>query len=237
MRILGYDIGVVEALIIVNVLIFIFTFLDVTAIYRPDGSQECIRNKNPYLCYGTYGEKCCVYTWHEYNLALAGSTIFEKPWTILTSMFLHSGFHHLLFNMIALFFFGIYLGSIVGEKEFLRIYFIGGIAGGLLFTFTSLAVGIPNPYTFAVGASGAIFAVGGALTILRPRMMVILFPIPFPMPLYMAVFGFMVLMSFLPGIAWQGHLGGLIVGALYGYRFKKKESLRGHFYGSYEYRY
>jgi len=202
MKILGYRIGAVEALICINVAIFLVSLTN--------------------------------YNWFLTSFALSPAHVAKEPWRLVTSMFLHNDFYHLFFNMISLFFFGLYLVQIIGEKEFLELYFIGGIFGGLLFTASAYLYGNPTTlYRSAIGASGAIFAVAGALAIMRPNMMVFLLPIPFPMPLWMSVFGFMVLFSFWPGIAVEGHIGGLIVGAVYGMRRRKKEPLTGHLYGMY----
>ena len=155
------------------------------------------------------------------NFALIPVEILEKPWGIVTSMFLHAGFNHILFNMIALFFFGLYLKRVIGENEFLKVYLIGGICSGIFTVITSF-IGLTDLNISVVGASGAIFAVGATLAILRPNLQVVLFPIPIPMPLYIAVFGFMLILSFMPGISWSGHLGGLLTGMIFGYYFKRK---------------
>lgn len=154
--------------------------------------------------------------------ALQPLTVVERPWTILTSMFLHADVMHIFFNMYALYFFGLYLEQLVGEKNLLKLYFLGGIAGGMLYALSSLLFGSPSPNSIAVGASGAIFAIAGALAMLRPNMRVLMMPLFIPVPLYLAVFGFMLFLSFMPGVAWQGHLGGLVVGVLFGYFWKKK---------------
>lgn len=77
--------------------------------------------------------------------------------------------------------------------------------------------------SIAIGASGAIFALGGALTMMRPQLKVIVFPIPAPLPLWTAVIGGFIILSFLPFVAWQAHLGGLIVGLVAGYIFRRRE--------------
>jgi len=209
MRILGYDVGVIESLIFINVAVFL-----------------------------VFSTTQTNFIWAITNLALTPSDVFERPWTLITSMFVHSrGYDHIVFNMFSLYFFGIYLLQLVGEKDILKIYFLGGIVGGLFFVATSLLFGEPDPSQSAVGASGAIFALGAALAIMRPKMTVFLFPIPIPMPLYIAVFGVMVIMSFISlsgqAIAWQAHMGGLLVGIIYGMMFAKKEPLSGHLYGYY----
>ncbi len=141
-----------------------------------------------------------------YELGMARVFFWDRPWTILTSMFVHVGFGHILANMITLFFFGGYLIRLLGERNFLIVYFGGGILGSILYLM------LASPYSIAVGASGAVFAVGGALALLRPRLTVFIFPIPVPIPLWIAVAGGFVIMSFFPNVAWQAHLGGLVFG-------------------------
>jgi len=115
------------------------------------------------------------------------------------------------------FFFGQNLISLVGENRFFAVYFTGGILGGILYVL------LASPFSVAVGASGAVFAIGGALAMLRPRTKVVIFPIPVPVPLWIAVIGGFLVLSFFPGIAWQAHLGGLIVGLIAGYTFRRRE--------------
>jgi membrane associated rhomboid family serine protease len=154
--------------------------------------------------------------------ALQPLTLAARPWTVVTSMFLHADFMHIFFNMYSLYFFGLYLEQMVGEKNLLKLFFLGGIAGNMAYALSSLLLGIPDPATIAIGASSAIFAMAGALAMLKPNMRIIMIPIFIPMPLYIVVLFFMVLLSFMPGVAWQGHLGGLAVGLLFGYFWKKK---------------
>jgi len=148
---------------------------------------------------------------------LMPALILDRPWTILTSMFIHAGLWHVMANMFTLFFFGQNLISLVGENRFLAVYFGGGILGGIFYVL------LASPFSVAVGASGAVFAIGGALAMLRPKTKVIIFPIPIPIPLWGAVIGGFLVLSFFPGIAWQAHLGGLIVGLVSGYVFRRRE--------------
>ena len=143
----------------------------------------------------------------------------SQPWSILTSMFLHIEFWHIFGNMITLYFFGTYFNRLVGEKRFLIVYFGGGIVGNI---FLLLLAGV-SPYNIALGASGAVFALAGGLVVMRPKLPVIIFPIPLSMPLFVAVLGGFVILSFLPWVAWQAHLGGLIVGLIAGYISRKRE--------------
>jgi len=121
--------------------------------------------------------------------------------------------------MITLYFFGTYFNRLVGEKSFLIVYFVGGIVGNF---FLLLLSGLA-PYPAALGASGAVFALAGGLVVMRPRLPVIIFPIPIPMPLFVAVLGGFVILSFLPWVAWQAHLGWLIVGLIAGYISRRRE--------------
>jgi membrane associated rhomboid family serine protease len=150
-------------------------------------------------------------------LGLSPITFLHQPWTIVTNLFVHGGFGHILANMLTLYFFGSFLSRLVGEGRFLALYFGGGILGNILFIL------LGPPFSIAVGASGAIFALGGALAVMRPKLRVFVFPIPVPIPLWIAVIGGFLILSFLPFIAWQAHLGGLVLGLVAGYFFSKRE--------------
>ncbi len=154
-----------------------------------------------------------------YTFGLNSYTLAQHPWTFITSMFIHGSWWHIFGNMLTLFFFGTYVLELVGQGKFWLVYLIGGIAGNALFIL--LAPG----YT-VVGASGAIFALGGTLAVMRPRIRVFVFPIPVPVPLWIAVIGGFVVVSFLGNVAWQAHLGGIIVGLIAGYIFRRQERSR-----------
>ena len=147
-------------------------------------------------------------------LAVGRSTFTVMPWTLVTSMFTHYDFWHIFTNMLTLYFFGRFLIVLVDAKNMLLVYFIGGIVGNIVFLLLS-----PG---FAIGASGAVFALGGALTVIMPKLKVFVFPIPAPIPLWVATLVGFLILSFLPGIAWQAHLGGLVVGLIFGWFFRKK---------------
>ena len=78
-------------------------------------------------------------------------------WRLFTAMFLHLNIIHIGFNMLSLFFVGRAVEVFYGKWRYLVLYLLSGIAGGILFLFTS------GPSGAAVGASGAIFGVFGAL--------------------------------------------------------------------------
>ena len=150
-----------------------------------------------------------------YILGLSPTFFLDRPWTLLTSMFVHASFWHIFANMFTLYFFGRYVYTLVGERKFLVVYFLGGILGGGLYLLMA------SPLSIAVGASGAVFAVAGVLTVMRPKLTVFVFPIPAPIPLWVAVIGGFLILSFSPFVAWQAHLGGLVFGLAMGYFFQR----------------
>jgi uncharacterized protein len=162
------------------------------------------------------------------TFALMPATIDHYPWTILTYMFLHASIGHIFFNMLTLYFFGTFAIALVGETAFLTTYFVGGIMGGLfylLFSFIPLPYFQGTQYVSVVGASGAIYALGGLLMVMRPNTRVITFPLPVPMPLWIAILiGFiLVTVIYFSHIAWQAHLGGIVYGAAVGYYYRRRE--------------
>ncbi len=155
--------------------------------------------------------------WLDPNTALA------MPWTLVTSMFLHGSFLHLFLNAFALFSFGPYLETRIGSKRFLGLYFASGIAGAVAYLLV-IALGIGQPLP-ALGASGAIFGVLGAVAVLEPNLPILLMFVPLPM--WMAAILWVILElvgTFTPGtgIASAAHLGGLFLGAAYIYHLKHK---------------
>lgn len=153
-------------------------------------------------------------------LGFQPASFLARPWTIVTNLFIHGGVWHIFANMLTLYFFGSFLCRLIGVKRFLLVYFVGGIVGNIFFFLLP-----PSPSAIAIGASGAIFALGGLLAVMMPRLRVFIFPIPAPLPLWIAVIGgFIILTIFSPflGIAWQAHLGGLVFGLIAGYIFKRR---------------
>jgi len=168
-------------------------------------------------------------------------------WTFITSMFVHAGIGHLFANMISLVFIGGFVEKLLGKKRFLYLYFIGGFVASLFFVFLAGVFGTTvigerlfgSPITFAVGASGAIFALGGVLAVLTPKLKVLAFFV-IPMPMWVA-------MIFLTFIMWifsaslslpignTAHLGGLLAGVAYGfyirYKYPKKTRMISRYFG------
>ena len=138
-------------------------------------------------------------------------------WQVFTYMFLHGGFTHLLFNMLALWMFGSTLEQDWGTRRFLKYYFYCGIAAGVCVVVANIAVGewgIPT-----IGASGAIFGLLVAFGVLYPNQTVLmnfLFPIKakYMVMIYAAI---ELLLTFGPntGVSTMAHLGGMAFGYLY----------------------
>jgi membrane associated rhomboid family serine protease len=151
-------------------------------------------------------------------LGLTPGELSQQPWTIITSMFVHGSVWHILFNMISLYFLGSFFIRAAGEKSFLAVFFLGGLAGNILFAL------LANPFSTGIGASGAVFALGGALALMVPRVPVFIFFIPVPIPLWVAIL-ILFLFSFLPRIAWQAHLGGLLLGLIVGLILRRRRRI------------
>jgi len=135
-------------------------------------------------------------------------------WQPLTSMFLHGGAMHILFNMIALWSIGSPIERDIGFKRFAWLYILSGLGGAaavLIFT--------GNPYNVTVGASGAVMGLLGALAIFYPNSMLLLFFIPMKARTAAILFGgasiLMSIFDVLPFISHFGHLGGLIAGVIF----------------------
>lgn len=149
--------------------------------------------------------------------------LLTRPWTLVTYIFLHSGLIHLLFNMIVMYFFGTALERRVGNKQLLRVFFAAGILSALGYTFLSRPIFGISPGSM-IGASGAIYGVFAALTILEPELRVYVYFIPMRLKhalVLFAVLDFLMVHS-TDMIAHTAHLSGLFVGLYMGLRMKEK---------------
>jgi rhomboid family protein len=145
-----------------------------------------------------------------------------RLWQPLTYMFLHGGFGHILFNMLALWMFGVELERMWGTRFFLKYYFVCGLGAAAttaVLSFLPFAV-FDHLYTaLTVGASGAIYGILLAYGIYFPnRPIYIYFVFPVPAKYFVMIMGGISLLSSLGGgggVAHTAHLGGLVVGYLY----------------------
>lgn len=130
----------------------------------------------------------------------------EGQWyRLLTSMFLHLGYLHVLSNMLSLWWVGGPLEAALGRVRYLAVYLLSGLAGGAL-TYVLAA-----PNQGSVGASGAIFGVFGAFAVLVRRQRYDMRPV-----IALLVINLIITFGW-SGIAWQAHVGGLVAGVLIGY--------------------
>ena len=148
----------------------------------------------------------------EVQLAFIPTYMLARPWTIVTYMFVHAGLTHILFNMIALYFFGPRVEQRIGSERFFSLYMISGITGGLLsFVFA--------PAAPIVGASGAIFGVMLAYARFWPRDRIYIWGV-LPIEARWLVIGYTVLSLWggfgggASGTAHFAHLGGFVGGFL-----------------------
>lgn len=167
-----------------------------------------------------------------------------QPYQIITNMFMHADFQHLLFNMLSLFFLGPMVERAIGAKRFLILYFTAGFAAILLHTglqwwdfqqfISSLSpnelehirnegYNVYNNYNInrgVLGASGSVYGILLAFASLFPNMrLMLLFP-PIPVAAKWLALGLVLIGLFSgvtgynAGIAHWGHLGGAIAGFL-----------------------
>ena len=142
-------------------------------------------------------------------------------WRFLTFQFLHANLSHILFNMLALYFFGPLVEDYLGPRKYLAFYLLCGAAGaGLYLVFWSLGILNVSAATPLVGASAGIFGVLIAAARVAPNTTVmLLFP---PIPMRLKVFAWVMLGIALVTVLQQGgnaggqvaHLGGAGLGAL-----------------------
>jgi len=168
--------------------------------------------------------------WQTFDaLFVLQSSHLARVWTWITSIFSHNpnGFFHIFVNSLVLYFFGPVVERRVGSKKFGALFLVAGVAAGLAQVGTAAAMG--GPASGVLGASGAIAAILGVLTILNPNLRIYLwFVIPMPLWVATALFaGYSILVGSVGGIGAGGvaqvaHLAGLAVGLAYGYYLKQQ---------------
>ena len=167
-----------------------------------------------------------------------------QAWQLVTYMFLHSGFTHILFNMFALWMFGVVIENVWGPKKFLFYYISCGVGAGIMqeiaqffsFYFTISAqdptVGFGELFAIGhqlstqlngwttIGASGAVYAILLAFGMIFPNERIFIFPLPIPIKakwfvmFYVAIELFSAMSSSGDNVAHMAHLGGMLFGYL-----------------------
>ena len=158
--------------------------------------------------------------------------------TLITAMFMHGSWLHLLGNMLYLYIFGDNLEDVMGRGRYLLFYLVCGVLAGLAHVFTSVAIdsGMLTP---SLGASGAISGVLGGYILLFPRrrVRVIMFRILMTVPATVAIgvwFLFQLVSSLgylggaSTGVAYGAHIGGFIAGLILVRLFASGGQARGY---------
>ncbi|MGW0389319.1 rhomboid family intramembrane serine protease [Streptomyces sp. NPDC003042] len=124
---------------------------------------------------------------------------------LLTSVFLHVQWWHVIGNMLALWVIGGPLEAALGRARYLVLYLLSGLGG------SAVVYLLTAPNTPTLGASGAVCGLLGATVVLTRRLRYDMRPV-------MITLGFMLLVTFVPfggwSVSWQAHMGGLVTGAL-----------------------
>ena len=141
-----------------------------------------------------------------------------EPWQLVSYAFLHDGFAHIAFNMLALYMFGQDLERLFGARFFLQYYLASVVTGALTHLAASALMGAePLPL---VGASGGVFGLLLAFGWFFPqrRLVFLLFPVPLPARVFVAGYGLLELVLGVTGtqtgVAHFAHLGGMLGGWL-----------------------
>ncbi len=136
-----YVIGsIVEKIIFINIAIFIFTYLIKTLSFLFNIEGDIIID------------------WFALNANF--NSLLIKPWTLVSYGFLHSGFFHILFNMLLLYYIGNIFLDFFNRKQFLTYYILGIITGGIFYILSyNYLPALKTQQTILVGASAGVTAV------------------------------------------------------------------------------
>lgn len=153
--------------------------------------------------------------------------LIKKPWTIITYMFLHQGFFHILFNMLWLYWFGRIFSDYFNQKKLVSLYILGGLSGALLYIlsfniFPAFADVIH--LSIALGASASVMAIVVATATFVPDYSVYLFLLGKVKIKYIAIGIFLLTSVFDFSVNTGGkiaHIGGAIMGYVYATRYRQ----------------
>lgn len=157
----------------------------------------------------------------------------QDYYTLMSSMFLHAGWMHIIGNMLFLWIFADNIEAVIGTIGFIGFYLIGGLIASVAHIYTDMSSVIPS-----VGASGAISAVMGTYLVMFPKSRIKIIFIIFFSIFYLPAYAFLGLWfvqqlfsgigSLTPqtleeggGVAWWAHIGGFVYGVVIGFIFKK----------------
>lgn len=147
--------------------------------------------------------------------------LLTQPWTLLSYMFLHEGFFHIIFNLLFLYWFGLLVQEYLGNRKLVNLYILGGIAGGLLYVILyNIAPYFSDRVDGALmlGASAGVYAIVVAAATLRPDtqfQLILIGPVKIK---YIAIFYVLIAFANSAGSNAGGelaHLGGAALGYFY----------------------
>lgn len=160
-------------------------------------------------------------------LPASSTALLQKPWTVISYMFLHEGFFHVLFNMLWLYWFGRIFSDYYDQKKLVSVYIMGGLAGALLyilsFNLFPAFSDIIN-VSIALGASASVMAIVVATATLVPDHAVYLLLLGRVKIKYIAIGIFLLTSVFDFSVNTGGkiaHIGGAVLGYAYATRFKQ----------------
>ncbi|MFN0032852.1 MAG: rhomboid family intramembrane serine protease [Flavobacteriales bacterium] len=157
--------------------------------------------------------------------------LLHRPWSIITHLFTHENVGHIFFNMVALYFMGGLLRSMLGQRGILPLYLLGGLAGFALFAFSYNFIPrfVHDGHAYILGASAAVMAITFAASTYAPRMQVALFGV-FRIELRWLALVLLALdlVSIRKGVNSGGslaHLGGAAFGFIYAWQLQKGKNM------------
>ncbi|MDO5672749.1 MAG: rhomboid family intramembrane serine protease [Actinomycetaceae bacterium] len=140
-------------------------------------------------------------------LAFQPASSLLQPYRFITAAFMHGGIIHLLFNMYALYLVGPTLEQLLGRARYIVLYGLAALGGSAAFS----AVVVIDPKAWVavtVGASGAVFGLFAAIVVVFKK-------IKLPVKSMVVLIGINLILGFvIPNLAWQAHIGGMLVGAV-----------------------
>ena len=170
--------------------------------------------------------------WMDYLMLPAHVGIFlHRPWTIITYMFLHEDFVHILFNVLMLYWFGKLFLQYCSQHDLVGVYILGGIAGGATYIVAyNLFPRFENQILFAqlLGASAAVMAITIATAVLAPNQTVRLFFFGDVKIKWIALVSVAVSIIQIKAENAGGelsHIGGAIAGYIFAVRYKKGDNI------------
>ncbi len=158
--------NMVRRIIVVNIAIFILVNLVNLGFYiafqfSPHDPSQLYTQSSFYESYLAF--------FKFFSMSANWKFVLTHPWIIITSMFLHQGFWHILWNMLLMYWFGRIVGDFIGNQRILPIYLIAGLAGGLIYFLTANLLNYSGPNGYAYGASGAVMGIIVAAGTIAPE--------------------------------------------------------------------